>query len=90
MNLLTGIIATVFAWVVFSTLNQLKIAGDKGGCCRDGSCGKGKIDNLLFYSNLTIAVVLTLGVLFGILEKSTSPGTRLPTGHKLPDILGMF
>ena len=90
MNLLTGIIAAVFACVVFSSLNELKIAGDKKGCCTDGSCGKGRIDNLLFYSNLTIAIVLTLGVLFDILRESTSPGTKLPGGYKIPDILGMF
>ncbi len=90
MNLLTGIVAAIFAWVVFSSLNQLKIAGDKKGCCGDGSCGKGRIDNLLFYSNLTIAVVLTLGVLFKVYEKSVSPGSSLPGGAKVPNILGMF
>ena len=90
MNLLTALIATIFAWVVFASLNELKIAGDRQGCCIDGSCGKGRIDNLLFYSNLTIAIVLTLGVLFEILRESTSPGTKLPGGFKIPDILGMF
>ena len=87
MNLLVGIITTVFLWAIFSSFNQLKIAGDKKGCCTDGSCGKGYVDNFLFYTNLVIAIILTLGVLFKIFEEVASPGSSLPFGIPVPQIL---
>ena len=88
MNLLVGIITTVFLWSIFSSFNQLKIAGDSKGCCTDGTCGKGYVDNFLFYTNLVLAIILTLGVLFKVFEDFVvSPGSSLPGGIPIPQIL---
>jgi uncharacterized membrane protein len=96
MNLFVGLLITIFTWVVFTTLNEIKVAGGDGdseeastnGCCGNGSCGKSVPDNVFWWVTLIVCIFFTFAVLFKFYEEFTSPGSSLPGGIPVPDMLG--
>jgi hypothetical protein len=94
MKLPVGIVLTIFIWMVFATLHELKEAGGNkegeasiNGCCGTGECGKSVPDTVFWWGTLIISIFLTFAVLFKVYENFTSPGSSLPGGIPVPDIL---
>ena len=88
MNFLMGLVLTVLFWILFSSLQEAKDSDKPNGCCNDSTCGKSQFDTFLYWTTMAIAIILTLGVLFEVYDRMTSPGTKLPGGFDVPDILG--
>ncbi len=64
MNLLNTIIFMSLFWILFSQLNQMRNAEE--GCCKDKTCGKSGFDQLMWGITLTIAILLTLFLVYKI------------------------
>ena len=88
MNFSMGLVLSVLFWILFSSLQEAKDAHNNNGCCQAGKCGKSQFDTFLYWTTMAIAIILTLGVLFEVYDRMTSPGSSLPGGFDVPDILG--
>lgn len=69
MNLLMVLVVVVSSWMTFSVLNELAMAKDGKGCCESKDCGEGMISRALWWSNLAVAVLFTLYLLFQVYEE---------------------
>jgi hypothetical protein len=87
MKLPVAIVLAIFSWIVFATLNELTSANND--CCKTNTCGQSIFTKVLYFSDLFVAIILTLGVLFEVYDKSTDSMT-LPFGIPMIDILGAF
>lgn len=60
MNFYMSLIFAVLAWLTFSVLNELAAANDSGGCCSKDNCGESPVASLMWWSNLSVALVFTI------------------------------
>jgi hypothetical protein len=77
------ILSTIILWVAFGQLQQLKTAGEKGGCCsgtqeQNNTCGKSKAGRLVWYSVLITAI---LGTVWSLMVVNNKSGFITGVGH---------
>lgn len=88
MNLIVGLLITIFIWLAFSVQAELAVANDASkGCCSTSDCGVNIKDKIFYWLTLVVAIFFTLAVSFSVFENVTSPGTKLPGGIPVPQIL---
>jgi hypothetical protein len=73
--LITSIFTLIPLWIIFSTVNGLTAANDN--CCRDKTCGKGVIDQAVWWINLIAAMIPTLYVAWYIAMTIVTRGKLL-------------
>ena len=68
MNFFLALVVAISAWITFSSLNELAAAHDGKGCCESKDCGASRINEMLWWMNLLIAIVFTIYVLMQVYD----------------------
>tara|TARA_B110000858_G_C17666617_1_gene409878 strand:+ start:648 stop:929 length:282 start_codon:yes stop_codon:yes gene_type:complete len=73
MNLFTLVLLATLSWVTFSVLNELASAKDGKGCCETKDCGISFFDTISWWTNLIIAMVVTVYILVKVYQDIPLP-----------------
>jgi hypothetical protein len=65
MNTIYTLLLAVGLWMAFGSLQQLRDAKNKDGCCTTGDgCGLGFFDNITYWTVMLLAVSFTAMLLY--------------------------
>ena len=72
INRIYFLLLAAACWAIFSSLEQLKLAGNPNGCVAKNTCGKSTLDKTNWWGTMVVGSVSTLIVIWPIIKRFIS------------------
>ena len=72
INRIYFFLLAVACWAIFSSLEQLKLAGTSNGCVVKKTCGESTLDKTNWWGTMVVGSVSTLTVIWPIIKRFIS------------------